>query len=197
MLDAEPDEVPRICEFLSYIKTPGTHAQFATGLLKMIGTNSVRHLLTPKTGVMLFLADRFQCGQILNRPERLPSAVPRLSPVSSPVISPRRQRHAAVPLGRRTAKTDALKFDSADIAAQLTLMVHEHYSKISSNELIALAKDDPPTSDVHNLSEYSRFNRKLAKTVKYIVLTADSLTERRAVLLGLIKVAEVCFPDCT
>lgn len=66
------------------------------------------------------------------------------------------------------------------------------YAKISSNELIALAKDNnPDRADVWNLQKYSSFNRKLTKVAKYIVLTTDPTAQRRNILGHLIRVIEV------
>lgn len=40
MLDAEPEEVPRIREFLTYIKTPEKHEKVAKFMLTMMERNS-------------------------------------------------------------------------------------------------------------------------------------------------------------
>lgn len=66
------------------------------------------------------------------------------------------------------------------------------YAKISSNELIMIAKEkDRSGQDVRNLQRYSMFNRKLSKATKYIILTTDPVAKRREVLLHLIRVVEV------
>jgi hypothetical protein len=96
-------------------------------------------------------------------------------------------------LRRRSTKPDALGFDAADIAAQLTLIQYEMYAKISSNELITAANEgDSARPDVRNLQRYSVFNRSLAKAIKYIILTTEPVAKRREVLLHLIRVVEVC-----
>lgn len=71
-------------------------------------------------------------------------------------------------------------------------MEYGMYAKISSNELIKVAKEgDPPGHDVRNLQRYSIFNRKLVKATKHIILTTEPLTKRREVLSHLIRVVEV------
>ena len=42
MLDAEPEEVPRIREFLTYIKTPEKHEKVAKFMLTMMEKELVR-----------------------------------------------------------------------------------------------------------------------------------------------------------
>jgi hypothetical protein len=71
-------------------------------------------------------------------------------------------------------------------------MEYGMYAKISSSELITLAREKGlSTLPVKNLHAYSFFNRQLAKATKYIVLTTDPVAKRREVLLHLIRVVEV------
>jgi hypothetical protein len=74
-------------------------------------------------------------------------------------------------------------------------MEYGMYAKISSNELIMIAKEERNVRGripvARNLQRYSMFNRKLSKATKYIILNTDSVAKRREVLLHLIRVVEV------
>lgn len=60
MLDAEPEEVPRIREFLTYIKTPEKHEKIAKVMLDMMEEKVVCSLLyLSKHSILIFRAIYF------------------------------------------------------------------------------------------------------------------------------------------
>lgn len=103
-----------------------------------------------------------------------------------------------------------MKFDPGDVAAQLLLMENTLYARISANELIIWSRDrdsrggeksrdrnrdygeDRDEDTIKNLDRFCKFNKRLGKLVKFLILSTDPVTKRRELLLHLIRVIEVC-----
>ena len=162
LLTDDPALVPRLCEFLSYIKPPTPNALTAKQLRETIDKTQQR---------LAAVATR--------------STTP--SPTSASV-----SLSSTFPKRRQTKKhkNDFLKCDVGDVANQLTILESRAYMKIRPGELLIFPQN-PKGDGVRNLTNFCAMNDRLAAWVKWSILSNDGLGKRADTIDHWIKVAEV------
>lgn len=162
LLTDDPALVPRLCEFLSCIKTPHPNGLTAKQLRETIDKTQQR---------LAAVATR----------SSTPS--PTSATVSLSSSFPKRR-------GTKKHKNDFLKSDVGELANQLTILESRAYMKIRPGELLIFPQN-PKGDGVRNLTNFCAMNDKLAAWVKLSILSNDGLGKRADTIDHWIKVAEV------
>ena len=162
LLVDDPALVPRLCDFLSLIKTPHANALTAKQLRETI--------------------DKTQ--------QRLTAAATRSSTPSP--TSANVSLSSTFPKRRQTKKqkNEFLKCDQGELANHLTLLESKAYMKIRPGELLVFPQN-PKGDGVRNLITFCAMNDRLAAWVKLSILSNDGLGKRADTIDHWIKVAEV------